>query len=441
MTRSSANPTPTKSTLLPASPVRVDYPHAAGGRAVDLPDAWLNATMGILKEPTSPFHEQNVICHITRFAGSLGLDVRSDRAGNLIVDYRPASVGDGSPAAAPLVLSAHMDHPGFWALGMRDDKLLDAQWIGRVPESVFVGAAVVFWNGGQVPDPAGSPSGPSTSQHFRVGGTPVKGRVRSIESHNDEGDVSRVLIDVQRPVSPGSIGSWDLPGPELRGRRLLAPAIDDLGGVAALMCVLHELVKHKASSPLTCLFTRAEEAGFIGCIQYCKDVRQAASDNGSALPHVIGLEMSMALPHARIGDGPIIRVGDRRSVFDNQITAECTTAAAALEASGEAFHYQRALMNGGTCESSVFQALLDRSGAVCLALGNYHNIEPTHTRIEREYIDTGDFVNFVRLLIEITHRHARSRPAIKGFQAWCDGWANRHAHLLTDATGTTQGDV
>jgi putative aminopeptidase FrvX len=58
------------------------------------------------------------------------------------------------------------------------------------------------------------------------------------------------------------------------------------------------------------VFTRAEEVGFIGAIQLAKS-KQLLQD-----VTVVSLETSAELPPAKIGAGPIVRVGDRTSVFD-----------------------------------------------------------------------------------------------------------------------------
>ena len=98
---------------------------------------------------------------------------------------------------------------------------------------------------------------------------------------------------------------------------------------------------------------------------------------------VISLETSAELPPAKMGDGPIVRVGDRTAIFDPAVTAELLAAAEQAKIS-----VQRCLMSGGTCEATAFQLCGVRAGALCVALGNYHNRGP-ELRIEPEFVSVG----------------------------------------------------
>jgi endoglucanase len=52
-------------------------------------------------------------------------------------------------------------------------------------------------------------------------------------------------------------------------------------------------------------------------------------------------------------------------------------------------------MDGGTCESTAFYAYGYPSTGICVALGNYHNMDTKHERIASEYISLGDWENMV----------------------------------------------
>ncbi len=60
----------------------------------------------VLSLPTMSFHETAVSTFIRWYCAGLGLDVKEDKAGNLIVKYS----GKGGKN---ITLTAHMDHPGF----------------------------------------------------------------------------------------------------------------------------------------------------------------------------------------------------------------------------------------------------------------------------------------------------------------------------------------
>ena len=67
-----------------------------------------------LRLPTAPYHEHAVRVFVIEYCRALGVRVECDRVGNVIARY-----GHGSK---PLVLMAHMDHPGFEALGLSPDE-------------------------------------------------------------------------------------------------------------------------------------------------------------------------------------------------------------------------------------------------------------------------------------------------------------------------------
>ena len=116
---------------------------------------------------------------------------------------------------------------------------------------------------------------------------------------------------------------------------------------------------------------------------------------------VVAMDTSKELSHARMGDGPILRVGDRTSAFTPEVTAYCHHVAADLAKKDRRFAFQRKLMDGGTCESSASCALGYEATGVCLALGNYHNVNAGRKRLACEYIDLNDFDNVIKWFVAL----------------------------------------
>jgi endoglucanase len=58
-------------------------------------------------------------------------------------------------------------------------------------------------------------------------------------------------------------------------------------------------------------------------------------------------------------------------------------------------------MPGGTCEATVYDAYDYTAAAVCIALGNYHNMDRAKKRIGPEYIDVGDWRNMTQLFVHL----------------------------------------
>lgn len=152
------------------------------------------------------------------------------------------------------------------------------------------------------------------------------------------------------------------------------------------------------------LFTRAEEVGFIGAI---------AAARARTIPRkcfVVAMETSSERPFARIGDGPILRVGDKSTTFTHAATAYCNDVARDLSSRDKHFKFQRKLMDGGTCESSAYCALGYEATGLCVALGNYHNVDARRKELAPEFIDLNDYENVVRWFVAI----ARSNQEYSG---------------------------
>lgn len=325
----------------------------------------------MLSLPTAPFAEHQVIDYVTRFcARRPGVKLSRDAAGNLLAHLR-----QGRRVARPVCITAHLDHPGFVAESMAASNRLRAYWRGGVPSEYFVGARV----------------------RFHVAGAWLRGRIRSVQTvvRNGQSRVDTAMVQVTGDVPKGSIGMWDFPDPVIRGTRIHARGCDDIGGAAAMLCCIDTLMRRNHSCDAYFLFTRAEEVGFIGAI---------AAARLRTIPgkcYVVAMETSAERPHARIGDGPILRVGDRASTFTPEATAYCHTIARKLAVADRSFVYQRKLMDGGTCESSAYCTLGYDATGLCIALGNYHNVDAKRKCLAPEYIDLNDFQNVVKWFVEL----------------------------------------
>ena len=326
----------------------------------------------MLSIPTAPFAEHFVIAYIERFvARRKNLRLLRDRAGNVLVHVKQGK----RRVRRPVCITAHLDHPGFVAEKMTGSKRLRAFWRGGVPKEYFVGSKVRFF----------------------VDGNWTRGVIRSITTAMREGRerVDRAMIDVGKAVPSGSIGMWDFPDPRIRGSRIHARDCDDIAGASAMLCTIELLTRTRRTCEAYFLFTRAEEVGFVGAI--------AAAKN-KTIPEkcfVVAMETSSERPNARMGDGPILRVGDRASTFTPEVTAHCHRIARELDRDDKRFVYQRKLMDGGTCESSAFCTLGYEATGICIALGNYHNVNVKTGKLGPEYVDLNDFENVVKWFVEL----------------------------------------
>lgn len=316
----------------------------------------------VLRLPTAPYHEQCVKAFVVEFCRALsGVRVEQDRLGNVIIKYRRPQAGK----PAPLVFVAHMDHPGFEMLGGNR-----AEFFGGVPKEMF-----------------------AKGQGVRVYGANGMRRAR-IARFDAAPWPKRKLVELQTnsPLRKGDFGMWDVPAFRVMGDKLHATAIDDVLGTVVMLATLAEVSRRKLRAHLWCAFTRAEEVGFAGAVALIREKRIPKA----AL--VVSIEMSKERPWARIGHGPIVRVGDRSSIFDPTATALLLRVAGKCRECQSAFRAQRCLMDGGSCEATAFVGFGYRAGGLCLPLGNYHNIGKD-LRPRAEYVSVSDLAQLVKLTV------------------------------------------
>lgn len=254
-----------------------------------------------------------------------------DGGGNLLITQK------GRKNRAPVVAVAHMDHPGFVITSVEGDDI-GFEFRGGVDEAYFRGARVRI---------------PKIGAAHRL-------EVRSYDPKTRTGMLSRGMS--RGHVGVGDIGMWVFPPPVASEGIHQAPACDDLAGCAAALVALDRARKRDDLRHYGVLLTRAEEVGLVGALH--------AAVHGTLGPdaRVISIETSRELPDARLGDGAIIRTGDRATVFDRDLTNRISSAAARA-----GLKHQRKLMDGGGCEATAFGGLGYRATGLCVALRNWHN--------------------------------------------------------------------
>lgn len=124
---------------------------------------------------------------------------------------------------------------------------------------------------------------------------------------------------------------------------------------------------------------------------------------------VVAVECSKAVTGVALGDGPVLRVGDRASVFTPAATAYCQIVAEQLAAQDKSFRFQRKLMDGGTCESTAYCHYGYDATGICLPLGNYHNMDTDKKKIGPEFIDLRDFENLVKWFVALANSPAKMK--------------------------------
>jgi len=340
-----------------------------------------------------------------------GVTLRTDEHFNMELSLAGTDTSDAG--ATPIYFTAHLDHPAFVvaSVGSATDLLLEFR--GGVMAPYFDDARVTLHTGERT-----------------VGGR-LTGKVWEPKKDDDLPDgatgrygVYACELDEPGGASAGDVVTWELPAPSIIddefGGILHTNACDDLAAAAAALGAFEELrlarERGVAVGDVRLLFTRAEEVGFIGAIGACK---AGFMPKGA---RIVALENSRSFPaDSPIHGGPIVRVGDRVSIFTPELTAAVAEVAKSLAGQdampratetsaghASAWRWQRKLMAGGACEASVFCRLGWSATCVCLPLGNYHNMadlaavqagtNETRPRVGREYIGVDDYLGMIDLL-------------------------------------------
>lgn len=352
---------------------------------------WLLALTAI---PTAAGREDRVIRWVENWVAERpGLRLKRDRAGNLVITSvpkgaarlgrakKPRATGRARPE--PIYITAHLDHPAFVVTGVEPGGTLQLEFRGGVHDPYFVGAAIEVFDRADRRHVAAITALDAAAQPFK--------RVTATPRHP-----ARCAS-----VAPGDIARWKLPKPVIRDGLLHTHACDDLAAVAAALSVLDVTHRAPGFEHVGVLLTRAEEIGFVGAIAACQ------LGTVSKKSRLICLENSRSFAESPIGAGPILRVGDRMSVFEPTLTNRLTDIMLEHAKARPDFRWQRKLMPGGTCEATTFSSYGYRSTCVCLPLGNYHNMRDIDgvqagrrpARVGSEFISVSDYHGLIDLLL------------------------------------------
>jgi endoglucanase len=308
----------------------------------------------ILSQPTAPFRERHALAACEEILKAEKVPHFRDPANNLVVGVKSKAeylklLKTKSPEPVRFFI-AHTDHPGFHGLEWIEADLLSFKWHGGSPTAHLEGAKVWL----------------ADAEGF-VG----EGRVEKAELAAHGRAIEKGLIrvkDQRRPTKAADLfGGFGFRDTHWRdGDLLYTKAADDLIGAYAIVETAIALKKSKSKAPFLGLLSRAEEVGFIGTIAH---LELGWWKNAKRKLLAVSLETSRTMPGADIGKGPVVRLGDRKSVFDSGATQLFSELAAKILAG----KHQRRLMDGGTCEGTAATAYGIPTIAISVPLGNYHN--------------------------------------------------------------------
>lgn len=311
----------------------------------------------LLSQPTAPFCEMHVIKTLIGYLDENGVPYFRDPVGNICVgvesekEYRSFVA---TKTKEPLRLFiAHMDHPGFHGVEWISKKTLKVQWHGGSPRR--------FLNGSKV-------------WVATLSGLVGEGVLKNVKMNPSKTAIDTAVVHFKRSLPEGEteprsiFGAFQFKAPVWQKKDILyTKAADDLVGCFAIVSLAVELKKkHLNPKSFIGLLSRAEEVGFIGTIGHFES---GLIKNGRRPLLGVSLETSRTLPGAIVGKGPVVRLGDRATVFDSRSLEVFS------EMAREALphRHQRRMMDGGTCEATAAMAYEIPSVGISVPLGNYHN--------------------------------------------------------------------
>lgn len=310
----------------------------------------------LLSQPTAPFRETHVAAHVAAILERRGIPHFEDPAGNLVVGAASAAAyrrllrrKDDEPLR---LFIAHMDHPGFHGVRWLGPDRLAVRWHGGSPVRHLTGARTRL-----VTDEGVIASGRLQRPTIREGGWAM--------------DSAEIRLDGPlnpQPKAQAVYGGFGFRAPVWEsGERIYCPAADDLVGVHAIVETALTVWRggRDSGAPFIGLLTRAEEVGFVGAVAHL-ELGWLQERRRPVL--AISLEASRTLPGAEIGKGPVVRLGDRRTVFDPTILETLSQIARRSLA-----QHQRRVMDGGSCEATAMTAWGVPAAGISVPLGNYHN--------------------------------------------------------------------
>ena len=380
--------------------------------------------------PTAAGREDRVIAAIEQWvkARKDRVVLSRDRFGNMTIarhDFLEACARGAKSGVKPVMITAHLDHPAFVVTAVRTrgkSVELDLEFRGGVNDPYFKGAGLEVFDA-------------ETRKSFDAKITSLDAKVDPVAK-----PFKTVVARLAKPaaakhIAAGSIARWKFAKAEVKKGLAHTHACDDLAALAAALVAYDAISRDAACAHVALLFTRSEEIGFIGAI---------GAARGGTVPQgarLICLENSRSFPHdSPIGAGPIVRVGDRLSVFTPELTNRIGDIAAAHAKDTPGFRFQRKLMPGGACEATAFASFGIASTCVCLPLGNYHNMQDidgvaagrAKAKVGREFISADDFHWLVELL-DVVARRLDDPAVAAGHRALMDTLWSRHAKIVGGA--------
>ncbi|MGK5087734.1 hypothetical protein WDW86_09265 [Bdellovibrionota bacterium FG-2] len=314
----------------------------------------------ILSTPSAPYREGQMVSLISGVLKEGGVPFFFDPCGNIVVgvssDSQYRALLSKKSSEPVRIFMAHLDHPGFHGVKWQTPRKLAVRWFGGSPTRHLNGSKVWLSSG----------AGPVETGVLQN----VVFKKKTKRIHNPSIESGVVVFKSNQEIKAADFfGGFAFRKPVWqKGPLVYTKAADDLVGCFTIVSTALDLWKKKSSNrpPFLGVLTRAEEVGLIGALGHFQLGWLQTAKREFV---IVSIETSRALPGAAIGKGPVVRLGDRSTVFDPRALQVFRQVAKKVLPGT----HQVKLMDGGTCEASGAMAYGFACVGISVPLGNYHN--------------------------------------------------------------------
>lgn len=260
------------------------------------------------------------------------------------------------PSLPNLVLTAHLDHPGFVLQLLSEQpeetRLYRAHPVGRVPFHLLPYTRVQLYSAN---DQVANSDRPAPPRGY--------GKIRPDRNIDGSDNPTSFIIESESSDNGRAhYAVYDLPAAKIVGDRLYSRSIDDLVGVTlCLMLLATPLEKVN----LTVLFTRGEEEGATGF------KRILMGRNVNPADTIVAVETSKFTEDALPGEGFAIRTEDAARPYSSEVVQFLEKAARLMPS----LQWQLAGASDGKTEAASALGLGYQAAAISIPLMGYHNVE------------------------------------------------------------------
>ena len=309
-------------------------------------------------------------------------EVSIDRAGNVIARI------EGTDQSLPAVMVfAHMDQLGFIVRRIEPDGYLQVDRLGGIPEKVLPGLRLLIRSedGRWHPGVFGSKAHHATSAEEKYKVDPVTGLFIDLGAESDS-EVRALGIEVGCPAL------YEPRVEKLCGTHVSATALDDRGGIAALVKIASLLRESRPRASVSLVGTVWEEFNLRGAMLAARSVKP---DIALSLDVVLSADTPDLRNKFQIqlGGGPAVQLYSfhGRGTLNGTLPHEGLFRLAKETAAAHGIALQRFAALGILTDMSYLQ--LEGPGVACLELG----FPARYTHSPVEVCDTADLDGLARL--------------------------------------------